>query len=303
MYDVIVVGGGMAGLTSALYILRSGKSVLVLESENFGGQITFAPRVENYPGILNISGNKLAESLVEQTLALGAEVELDTVCRIENFGVLKRVITNRKQYECKSVIIATGVRHRKLGIEREEGLSGKGISYCAICDGAFFKGKDVAVVGGGSSALQSALYLASHCKNVYLIHRRNKFRGEESLVRRVELKENIKCFLNMTVCELCGKDSLESIMLIETDSGAKLRLEAEGLFVTVGQVPFNDAFSDLVKIDENGYIVADEDCKTSCDGVFVAGDCRAKSIRQLTTAAADGAVAALAACDYADSIS
>lgn len=302
MIDIIIVGGGIAGLTAAIYSLRAGKSVLILESDNFGGQITFSPRVENYPGFQNISGNELADRLVTQVLSLGAGVEIDKVMAVETDGDIKKVIAEHGEYACKSIIIATGAKHRHLGIEGEERFEGSGVSYCAICDGAFFKNQAVAVVGGGSAALQSALYLSSICKKVYLIHRRESFRGETYLADSLKKCENIEFVLNSTVCAFGGTDEIESITVKRKTDGAEQKIDVSGVFIAVGQVPNNKSFDRVAELDENGYIVAGEDCKTKTDGIFAAGDCRTKTVRQLTTAAADGAVAAVAACTYIDAL-
>lgn len=302
MYDVLVVGGGTAGLTAAIYVLRSGKSVMVVEPENFGGQITYSPKVENFPGFKSISGNEFAEMLVDQAMELGAETDFSKVIKIEDSGNIKKVITDSGEFLAKSVIIATGAKHRHLGIEREEDLSGCGVSYCAVCDGAFFKGKSVAVVGGGNAALQSAMHLLSYCSKVYLVHRRDSFRGEEHLAARLKEKENIEFVLDSVVNRLKGENDLSGITVKNVKTGEEREIDIDGLFIAVGQEPNNEVFKGFIDLDEAGYIVSGEDCKTSKMGIFAAGDCRTKSIRQLTTAAADGTVAALAACSYVDSI-
>lgn len=302
MYDIIIIGGGAAGLTAALYSLRAGKSVLVLERESFGGQITASPRVENYPGIPAVSGSAFADALLEQVLSLGGEIELEEVKAVTADGKYKAVQAGNKSYVCKGLIIATGVRHRRLGAPGEDVLAGNGVSYCAVCDGAFFKDKEVAVVGGGDTALQSALFLSAVCSRVHLVHRRTAFRAEAALVRRVEAAENVRLLTPYTVRRLCGTTELEGIELTPADGGETLSLPVEGLFVAVGQLPDNELFSGLVRLDEAGYVAAGEDCCTSAPGIFAAGDCRTKRVRQLTTAAADGAVAALAACGYADGL-
>lgn len=302
MYDIIIIGGGAAGLTAALYSLRAGKRVLVLEAENFGGQITASPRVENYPGIPAVSGSAFADALLEQVLSLGGEIELERAEAVTVEGRYKTVKAGGKSFVCKSLIISTGVRHRKLGAPGEDALAGSGVSYCAVCDGAFFKDREVAVVGGGDTALQSALFLSALCSRVQLIHRRTVFRAEAALVRRVEATENIRLLTPYTVKRLLGEDELEGLELTCADGSETLSITAEGLFVAVGQIPDNNIFSGLVRLDGAGYIVAGEDCRTSAPGVFAAGDCRTKGVRQLTTAAADGAVAALAACGYVDEL-
>jgi len=294
MYDVIIVGAGCAGLTAAVYALRAGKSVLILEAETIGGQISSSPKVENFPSIKSISGAEFSSNLFDQATELGADFELDRVEKVID-GETKKVITEYGEYECKALILATGVKHRKLDLENVDDYEGNGISYCAVCDGAFFKGMKVAVNGGGNSALQSAEMLSEICEKVYLIHRRDTFRGEKTHVERLEKIPNIEFVLNSTVTKLSGDGALECIEITNTQTNEKSTLEVSGLFAMIGQIPQNLVFADVVELDEAGYIKAGEDCKTSAKGIYAAGDCRTKSIRQLTTAAADGAVAALAA--------
>ncbi len=302
MQDVVIIGGGTAGLTAALYLLRAGKHVLILESEVFGGQISSSPRVENYPGIMQISGSEFTDQLLEQVTALGAQIEMERATSIQERDGMKIVITDEHEYPCKSVIIATGSKHRHLGISQEEDFIGRGVSYCAVCDGAFFRGKETAVVGGGSAALQSALYLSQFCTHVYLIVRRNVFRGEPHLVKTIEQKENISVLYNTIVSALEGDTVLTGLTLKSTDTQTISHLPVTGLFVSIGQAPDNTAFSDILDLDAGGYISAGEDCKTSSEGIFAAGDCRSKAVRQLTTAASDGTISALAACQYIDSL-
>ena len=284
-FDIVIVGAGTAGLTAAIYALRAGKTVLVTESESFGGQITSSP-------------SEFADNLVSQAMELGADVELERVIKIVD-GKIKTVITDSNSYQCKCVIIATGARHRPLGADGENDLAGRGVSYCAVCDGAFYKGQNVAVVGGGDSALQSALFLSAYCKSVTLIHRRGEFRGEKALVKKLGEKDNIKLLMNTNVVKLIGSDELDGIK-ISTDGEEPHAIPMDGLFVAVGQMPNNESFKDVADLDERGYIIADESCRTKTPGIFTAGDCRTKEVRQLTTAAADGSVAALAACRYID---
>lgn len=295
-YDIVIIGAGTAGLTSAIYAARAGKKVLILENESIGGQIATSPKVENYPGFSEISGMEFSDRLYEQASALGVELELDRAEKIIDNGESKTVKTEYGEFSCKAVIIATGVKHRHLGIEAEEKYMGRGVSYCAVCDGAFYKGKDVAVVGGGNSAVQSAIMLSNICNKVYLIHRRDEFRCEKKLSDEVRAIENVELVLNSTVKDLLGDDKLATIVT-ENKSGEVKEINAEGLFVLVGQIPENSSFADIINLDESGYIVAGEDCKTNVEGIFAAGDCRTKAIRQLTTAAADGSVSALAACN------
>jgi len=294
MYDLIVIGAGPAGLTAAVYAARSGKKVLVYEKEGIGGQIATSPKIENYPGIRSVSGSEFADSLYEQALSFGVDLELETVERIEDLGTIKKVVTESGSEECRKIIIATGVRHKKLGLPEEEDYEGKGLSYCAVCDGAFFKGLPVAVVGGGNAALRSAQLLSGICSKVYLIHRRSEFRGEKFTLDEIKSLPNIEFVLDSVVSSLHGTDALSSVTVENVNTKANITLDVSALFVCVGQVPSNDQFKDIVALDENGYIIAGEDCRTNVPGVFAAGDCRTKTIRQLTTAAADGAIAALA---------
>lgn len=298
MYDIIIIGGGTAGLTAAIYAARAGKKAVIFENSAIGGQISTSPRVENYPGIMQISGMEFADRLYEQAISLGVDFEIGNVIGISDDGKVKKVTTDDGEYECKAVIIATGVKHRKLEVPGEETLAGRGVSYCAICDGAFFKGKTVAVIGGGSSALISADLLSDGCAEVYLVHRRDEFRGEEKIVASLKEKKNVKFVLCSVVEEIKGDGKVSSVSLRNTKTDETSELELDGVFVAVGQAPENANFASVVDLDEYGYIVAGEDTKTSHEGIFAAGDCRTKAVRQLTTAAADGAVAALAACDY-----
>ncbi len=303
MKDVIIIGAGTAGLTAAIYALRAGKSVLVLEQSSYGGQIINTPHVENYPGIERISGYEFASGLFRQAEKLGMEYRNEKVTDIrqeENGEAAggksgKIVETTERNYRAKAVILATGAKNRPLGIEKETEFIGRGISYCATCDGMFFRGKKVAVVGGGNTALEDAAFLSNYCEKVYLVHRREGFRGEDKLVNELREKENVEFLLNKTVQAIEGEMALQAVLLLDKNSGKESRLEISGLFVAIGQIPENEVFAGLVKLDEGGYIVAGEDCRTNVDGIFAAGDCRKKTVRQLTTAAADGAVAALAA--------
>ncbi len=298
MYDIAIVGAGPAGLSAAIYGTRAGKSVVVFEAMTYGGQIVNTPEIENYPGIRQISGFDFATGLYEQATGLGAEVVYEKVTGIEDNGSYKRVLTESGSYEARSVILATGAKNRPLGLDHEQELIGAGISYCATCDGAFFKGKDVAVVGGGSTALEDAAYLCGYCRTVYLVHRRSQFRGEEAVVEKLRQKPNIIFELDSRVIRLNGESRLESIEVEQVQTGEIRTIPVDGLFVAIGQMPDNQAFSDLVNVDDAGYIRAMESCETNVPGIFTAGDCRTKKVRQLATAAADGAVAALAACDY-----
>ncbi|MGM9574803.1 MAG: NAD(P)/FAD-dependent oxidoreductase [Oscillospiraceae bacterium] len=302
MYDIIVVGGGPAGLTAALYALRAGKSVLVIEKSTFGGQITWSPKVENYPAIPSVSGTELGDRLMAQAEAQGAEFELDEVISVELDGDIKRVKTDfGGEFEAKAIIIAVGAKPRMLGVEREEELVGNGVCFCAVCDGAFYKNRPVAVSGGGNSALQDAVLLSDTCSKVYLIHRRATFRGEAKLVETLRSKENVEFVLESSVTALHGENELSGIRVTNKD-GASRDISVDGLFVAVGHAPDNGVFAQLMELDEAGYAASDESCLTKTRGVFVAGDCRRKAVRQLTTAAADGSAAALAACSYIDNM-
>ena len=302
MYDIIIVGGGPAGLTAALYALRAGKSALIIEKNAFGGQITWSPKVENFPTIESISGTELADRLMEQTMNQGAEMELDEVTAIELDGDVKRVKTEfGGEFEAKTVIIATGARPRMLGVEREAELVGSGVCFCAVCDGAFYKGRPVAVNGGGNSALQDAMLLSDTCSRVYLVHRRDSFRGEAKLVEALREKENVEFVLNSSITALHGETELTGITVTDK-MGNERKIAVDGLFVAIGHAPDNGIFAGLIDLDAGGYADSGEDCMTKTPGVFVAGDCRKKSVRQLTTAAADGSAAALAACSYIDSL-
>ena len=298
MYDIGIIGGGTAGMTAAIYGQRAGKRTIIIEGGNFGGQITSSPNVENYPGIASVSGSEFSMNLLDQAMKLGAETVVERVTGIEDEDGIKVIETTGKAYPCRSVILATGVTHRHLAVPGEERLKGAGGSYCATCDGMFFSGREVAVVGGGSTALQDAEFLSNYCSKVYLIHRRDEFRGESNIVKRLEEKENVEFILNTVVKEIHGKDMVENLTLLNRKTIEKTELPVAGVFVAVGQIPQNDIFAETVKLDGDGFILAAEDCVTSHPGIFAAGDCRTKEVRQLTTAAADGAVAALAACKY-----
>ena len=298
-YDMIVVGGGPAGLTAALYACRAGKKVLVIEKNVFGGQITYSPKVENIPGFREISGNAFAENLVDQVLAQGADVEAGTVVRIEN-RALKTVVTEDGEFSAKTVVIATGARHRLLGLPGEEALIGNGISFCAVCDGAFFRDRTVAVVGGGNSALQEALLLADTAKQVYVVQNLEMLTGEKRLQQQLRERDNVEILYGTVVSALYGKNMLTGVQLRTERDGTLRDLKLDGLFIAIGLEPQNEPFSNLLRLDSRGYIDAHDTCMTGTDGIFAAGDCRVKKIRQVTTAASDGAIAALAACDYLD---
>ncbi len=300
MYDMIIVGGGPAGLTAALYALRANKKILVIEKATFGGQITFSPKVENIPGFLQLSGNEFADKLVEQVLNLGGEVELAEVLEMRD-GDAKTVVTDSGEFTAPAVIIATGARHRMLGLEKEEQFVGEGISFCAVCDGAFFAGKDVAVIGGGNSALQEALLLAELAGKVTVVQNLDFFTGEAALCDQLQARSNVEVKLGYTVKELLGDTALTGIV-IENAAGATETIAIDGMFTAIGLVPQNEPFANVLPLDPWGYAAVGEGCATNTPGIFVAGDCRQKGVRQVTTAAADGAVAALAACRYLDAL-
>ena len=298
MYDIIVIGAGPAGMTSAIYARRAARTVLVLEAVNYGGQIINTPDIENYPVEAHISGFDFSEKVYNQAKGLGAEFIFEKVAGIKDENSVKIVTTNKNTYKAKTVIIATGSENRKLGLENEDKLVGRGVSYCATCDGNFFRKKVVAVVGGGNTALEDALYLSDLARQVYLIQRRDSFRGEEANSEKLKTKENVEIIYNANVTKLIAEKRLKAIEVTDKISGDVRTLELNGLFVAVGRVPENQNFADVIKLDDAGYVVAGENCHTSADGIFVAGDNRTKMLRQLVTATADGAMAATEAVKY-----
>ena len=302
MYDIIIVGSGPAGLTAAVYALRAGKSVLVIEKEGFGGQIAFSPKVENIPGTIQISGAEYADKLVEQAISLGADMELEKVTSVEKNGDVFTVTTSdRLEFESRAVILALGVKHRMLGLPGEEGLIGNGLSFCAVCDGAFYAGQDVAMIGGGNSAMQEALLLAETSRSVTVVQNLPFFTGEKKLADALMAKENVKVIFGTVVTGYISADGvLTGLRLRSEEDGKESEIAVDGAFLAVGLSPENEDFASLARLNERGYFDSDEACLTQTDGVFVAGDCRAKEIRQVVTAAADGAVAAMAACRYID---
>ena len=301
MYDVIVVGGGPAGMTAALYAQRNGKSALVIEKNGFGGQITHSPKVENYPGTLSMSGNEFADKTLEQILAQGAEIEIDCVTGIKDMGEYKIVETEEGSFEGKTVVIATGVKHRMLGLEGEEDMVGEGISFCAVCDGDFYAGKTVAVAGGGNSALQEAILLAEKCKEVIMLQDLPKFTGEAKLQEVLFTRDNVRAMTEVKINRLITEGSeLRGLEIESRRDGHSQEISCDGLFVAIGLIPENEPFKDLAELNNYGYFDSDEQCLTKTPGIFVAGDCRSKFVRQVTTAVADGATAALAACRYID---
>ncbi len=297
MIDIGIIGAGPAGLAAAIYVQRAGKHAVLFEAQSYGGKIINVQKIANYPAIKEISGYEFATNLYEQAIALGAEVKTARVAGIEDKGDSKVLKTSEGNYEVRAVIIATGASNKPLGVSNEALYLGKGVSYCATCDGAFFKGRDVAVVGGGDTAFEDALFLTNYCNKVYLIHRRDEFKANETTIAELKNKDNVEFVLNSTVDKLNGTNKLESIEIVDKD-GNKRTIEVAGIFIAVGQAPSNTAFENVVSLDKIGFIEAAEDCTTKTPGVFVAGDTRTKKVRQLTTACADGAVAALAACNY-----
>ncbi len=304
MVDVIVVGGGPAGMTAALYCLRNGKSVLILEKHGFGGQITYSPKVENWPGTAQMSGNAFADALLDQVMAQGAEVDLAKVLRVEDRGNVKAVFTDDgKEHEAKALIIATGVKHRMLGLPGENELVGEGISFCAVCDGDFYTGKTVCVAGGGNSALQEAILLSGKCEKVIMLQDLPEFTGEKKLQEILFARENVEKHTGVKITALNTEGGeLRSVTVEPQAGGAAETVVCDGLFVAIGLIPENGAFEGLADLNKFGYFDSDEQCTTKTPGVFVAGDCRSKNVRQLTTAAGDGATAALAACRYIDAM-
>lgn len=294
MHDIIIIGAGPAGLTAAIYARRAEKSVLVIEKGVFGGQVTFSPRIENYPGFGTLTGTELADKMVEHAIELGTEFEMENVTEIRN-GEIKEVVTENGSFFAKAVIIATGAAHRHLGVDGEEKYLGNGISFCAVCDGAFYNGQQVTVIGGGNSALQEAILLTSNCSKVTVIQNLPYLTGEEALQNELKAKDNVEIICSSVVTGFEGEESLHAVKIKNTDTGEEKTVPCDGCFVAIGLVPATDFVKDTVKLNSYGYVEAGESCKTDIAGIFVAGDCRAKDIRQITTAVSDGAAAALAA--------
>ena len=301
MYDIIVVGGGPAGLTAAIYALRAGKTVLVIEKNGFGGQIAFSPKVENIPGTKVISGVQFAEDLTDQTMALGADMELEKVIGVEKTAEGFAVKTEEgSTFAGRAVILALGVKHRTLGLPGEEDLIGNGISFCAVCDGAFYAGQNVAMIGGGNSALQEALLLAEVCNHVTVVQNLADFTGEKKLAEALVQKENVTAIFNTVVSEYITENGALKGLKLKNEAGAESEISVDGAFLAVGLQPENEPFASFAKLNAWGYFDSGEDCCTETEGLFVAGDCRSKRIRQVVTASADGAIAAMAACHYLD---
>ncbi len=297
-YGIAVIGAGTAGLTAAIYASRAGQSVIVLDGRGYGGQIGNADRVENYPGFKSISGFDFATALYEQAIALGAKIRFSAVKSVKKTENGFEAETEKVTYITGSVIIASGLEKRKLGLDNEDILTGRGVSYCATCDGAFFKGKSTAVIGGGNTALEDALYLSAYCSEVYLVHRRDEYRAEKAYIDRINAKPNIIQLKSHIPVEIKGSDTVTGLIVKNIKDNTTRELDLSGIFAAVGQIPSSSIFGGLIDIDEYGYIIAGEDCKTSSEGIFAAGDCRTKQVRQLVTAAADGAVAGIAAAEY-----
>ncbi|MBQ7727505.1 MAG: FAD-dependent oxidoreductase [Clostridia bacterium] len=304
MHDIIIVGGGPAGMTAALYAQRNGKTALVFEKTGFGGQITHSPRIENYPGTLSMSGNELADKMLEQILAQGAEIEFETVTSVTEENGLKIVKTEEGgRYEAKAVIIATGVKHRMLGLENEDQYIGEGISFCAVCDGDFYKGKTVCVAGGGNSALQEAILLSEKCKEVIILQDLPNLTGEQRLQDILNVRPNVQIRTSVKIDSLITQnDAITGLNISSRIDGSKDSVGCDGLFVAIGLIPENESFKNLADLNAYGYFDSDEQCTTRTPGIFVAGDCRSKRIRQITTAVSDGATAALGACLYIDKL-
>lgn len=299
MTDILIIGGGPAGLTAAIYAARAGKSVIVCERESMGGQITHAHKVSNYPGLTEISGTELGDKLCAHAMDMGAQIEFNAVESLTKEGDAFRAVTEDGEIRAKAVIFAGGAKPRPLGAAREEELVGSGVSYCALCDGAFFAGQDVAVAGGGNSAFNDALFLANICRSVTLVHRREGFRAENAQIEAAKQAKTIRFMTGYTTEALEGADRLTAAIL-KGKNGETQRLEVSGLFVALGRVPDTALIGDLADLDESGYVLADETCRTKTPGLYVAGDCRRKAVRQLTTATADGTTAATFACEYLD---
>jgi thioredoxin reductase (NADPH) len=297
-YDIAIVGGGPAGMTAALYAARAGKSVVLFEGEMLGGQILPTRKIENYPALPDVDGYTFADGLTKQITALNTKIVYAAVTKIEKNDEGFSLLTGGEAYTASAVILATGLKHRKLGLAGEDALIGRGVSFCATCDGMFFRRREVAVVGGGNTAVQDALVLAEYCSRVYLIHRRNELRAERNLAEQMKEKENIEFIGETVIEELQGEEALQSLTLRNVSTGAIEYLPVAALFEAIGQLPQNAAFSHLVELDEDGYFITDNACRTSCPGIFAAGDACRKSVRQLTTAVADGTVAALSAVEY-----
>lgn len=298
MYDVVIIGAGTAGLTSSIYSNRGGLSTLIIENNMYGGQIVTSHRIENYPSLANISGFEFVQNLYEQAVSLGAILSYENITNFNFNSKVKTITTDKNTYETKSVIIATGSVYRKINCQNEAEFDGKGVSYCATCDGAFYKNKEVCILGGGNTALDEAMFLSHICKKVYLIHRRDVFRADKKTIDNVKSTKNIEILTNYTAQSVDGEKLVSSITLKSTVDESIKKIDISGVFVAIGRIPQTDIFKDVIDLDQSGYIISDESCKTKIPGIFVAGDVRTKSLRQLVTATSDGAVAATNAIEY-----
>lgn len=302
MTDVIIIGAGPAGMTAAIYAVRSGLKTIIFEGSLYGGQIINTPEIENYPSVSKISGMELAQNMYDQVKNIGADIRFEAVTGISDNGSTKTVVTDNQTYETKTVIIANGAKHRKLDIDGEEQFSGKGVSYCATCDGSFFAGKTAVVIGGGNTALEDAIYLSNICEKVYIVHRRDEFRGEQTLVNTINSKDNIEKLMGYIPVKINGENFVEALVLKNVQSTEEKILKTDAVFVSVGMAPDNGLFLNIIEVNESGYIIAGEDCKTSAPGIYAAGDTRTKTLRQIVTATADGANAASEALAYINSL-
>lgn len=299
IYDMLIIGSGPAGITAAIYAARAKKNVLVIEKEAFGGLITHSPKIENYPGFNSISGLDLADKFVAQAMDLGVNFEFDDIKNVEKQEDIFVVTGDFKTYNAKTVIIATGSKHRTLGLEKEETLTGHGISYCAVCDGPFYTDRDVVIIGGGNSAQQEAVLLAGYCKSVTMVQNLDTLTGEASGIELINKTENINVLYNKKVLELIGDDKLEAIVIEDTNTLEKEVIKTDGVFVAIGHMANNEPFKNICSLDENGFIISNE-CTTDTLGLYVAGDCRQKKIRQISTAISDGTLASVMAISYLD---
>ena len=299
-YDLLVIGSGPAGVTASIYAARANKSVLVIEKEAFGGLITHSPKIENYPGFPSISGLELADQFISQAMNLGVNFEFDNIKEVIKTKEGFTLVGENGQYNGLTVIIATGSKHRHLGLPKEEELTGHGISYCAVCDGPFYTGKDVIVVGGGNSAMQEAILLSGYCKSVLMVQNLDKLTGEASSAKLIEKIDNINVIYNKVVVELCGMDTLDAIIVEDVNTKEREKITTDGIFVAIGQVADNEPFKNVCALDKVGFIISDDSCTSEVEGIFVAGDCRQKRIRQISTAISDGTIAAVEAIKYLD---
>lgn len=299
-YDLLVIGSGPAGVTASIYAARANKSVLVIEKEAFGGLITHSPKIENYPGFPSISGLELADQFISQAMNLGVNFEFDNIKEVIKTKEGFTLVGENGQYNGLTVIIATGSKHRHLGLPKEEELTGHGISYCAVCDGPFYTGKDVIVVGGGNSAMQEAILLSGYCKSVLMVQNLDKLTGEASSAKLIEKIDNINVIYNKVVVELCGIDTLDAIIVEDVNTKEREKITTDGIFVAIGQVADNEPFKNVCALDKAGFIISDDSCTSEVEGIFVAGDCRQKRIRQISTAISDGTIAAVEAIKYLD---